>query len=93
MPNLENAKKAIRQTDKRTDRNKVLKAEIHSLRVKLRKALNAKEVTVVGELASTIGKKLDKASGKKILKKNTVARYKSRLMRKVNTLKNAKTDQ
>ncbi|MBM5789630.1 30S ribosomal protein S20 [Candidatus Parcubacteria bacterium] len=88
MPNLENAKKAIRQSDKRAERNKVVKAEIHSLRVKLRKALMSKEVEKAFEIARSVGKKLDKASGKNIFKKNTVARYKSRMMQKVNALKN-----
>lgn len=88
MPNLDNAKKALRQSIKRAERNKVIKAEIHSLRVNLRKALTSKEMEKATELARTIGKKLDKAHAKDIFKKNTVARYKSRIMQKVNALKN-----
>lgn len=87
MPNLENAKKALRQSIKRAGRNKVVKAEIHSLRVAVRKALDSKKMDEAKELARTVGKKLDKAVGKKILKKNAVARYKSRMMQKLNALK------
>jgi ribosomal protein S20 len=38
------------------------------------------------EVVRLIGKKLDKAVQKNVLKKNAVARYKSRLMKKVNAL-------
>ena len=89
MPNLANAKKALRQADKRAERNKIVKAEIKSLRTKLRKAIDSKVVTEAVEIAKTVSKKLDKAVAKNILKLNTAARYKSRLMKKVNALKKA----
>lgn len=89
MPNLKNAKKALRQNKTRAERNKVALAEIHSLRVKLRKAVTAKKLEEAVEVARIVGKKLDKAVQKKLLKLNTVARYKSRLMKKVNALKKA----
>lgn len=89
MANLENAKKALRQSEKRAQRNKLIKAEIKSLRVKLRKAITAKKFDEAVEAAKTVSKKLDKAHAKGILKKGTVARYKSRLMKKVNALKSA----
>ena len=89
MPNLQNAKKALRQSLRRADRNKLVGAEIHSLRVKVRKAITAKKLDEALELARLVGKKLDKAVQKNILKKNTVARYKSRIMKKINTLKSA----
>ncbi len=87
MPNLQNAKKALRQSAKRGERNKVIKAEIKSLRVKLRKAIDAKKAAEALEIAKLVGKKLDKAHAKGVLKKNTVARYKSRFMKKVNAIK------
>ncbi len=86
MPNLENAKKALRQSKKHAQRNKLIMAEIHSLRVNLRKAIAQKKLVEAKELAHKVGKKLDKAQAKKIIKKNTVARYKSRLMKKVNAM-------
>lgn len=89
MPNTASAKKAIRQDIKRGHRNKIAKAEIKSLRVKLRKMLDSKDIAKAEELAKLIGKKLDKAQAKKIYKKNTVARFKSRLMKKLNALKKA----
>jgi small subunit ribosomal protein S20 len=89
MPNLRNAKKALRQSDKRAQRNKITKAEIHSLRVKVRKAITAKKVDEALEVARLVGKKLDKAVQKNVFKRNTVARYKSRIMKKINALKSA----
>ncbi len=84
MPNLANAKKDLRQSDKRAERNKVIQAEIKSLRVKFRKAITGKKLEEAKEVVRLVGKKLDKALTKKVLKKNTVARYKSRLMKKIN---------
>ncbi len=89
MPNLKNAKKALRQNNARAARNKVALAEIHSLRVKLRKAIASKKIDEAIEVARIVGKKLDKAVQKNLLKLNTVSRYKSRLMKKVNALKKA----
>lgn len=89
MPNLRNAKKALRQNKTRSGRNKTALAEIHSLRVKLRKAVTSKKVDEAVETARLVGQKLDKAVQKNLLKLNTVSRYKSRLMKKINALKKA----
>ena len=89
MPNLRNAKKALRQNRTHAERNKVALAEIHSLRVKLRKAFTAKKIDEATEVARLVGKKLDKAVQKNLVKLNTASRYKSRLMKKLNALKKA----
>jgi len=89
MANTTAAKKDLRQVAKRTQRNKLVKAELKSLRVQLRKMLDSKNVAKAEELAKLISKKLDKAVSKKIFKQNTVSRYKSRLMKKLNDLKKA----
>lgn len=67
----------------------MVKAEIHSLRVKCRKLLSVKKVEEAEILARLLAKKLDKAVQKNLLKQNTAARYKSRFMQKVNALKKA----
>jgi small subunit ribosomal protein S20 len=89
MPNKASAKKALRQSDRRTERNKIVKAEIKSLRIKLRKAIDATNVSTAEEVAKTLGKKLDKAVAKNVYKQNTAARYKARFMKKINALKKA----
>lgn len=87
MPNKDNARKAVRQTERHAQRNKVIQSEIKSLRVKLRKLIDAKLVSEAMTVAQLVSKKFDKAQAKGVFKKNAVARYKSRLMKKVNALK------
>lgn len=89
MPIKQNAKKAFRQSVKRTARNKAVKDEIKSLRVKFRKLVTTKEVAKAEELVRQLGKKLDKSVTKGVMKKNTVARLKSRAMAKLNAIKKA----
>jgi small subunit ribosomal protein S20 len=87
MPIKKNAMKALRQNVKRAERNLIAKAEIRSLRIKFRKAIDDAKKSDAVEAAKVIGKKVDKAVSKKILKKNTAARIKSRMMKKVNAIK------
>ncbi|OGL99707.1 30S ribosomal protein S20 [Candidatus Uhrbacteria bacterium RIFOXYB2_FULL_45_11] len=87
MPNKENAKKQMRKDEKLAQHNKVINAEIKSLRVKLRKLIDAKNLSEATEVAKLVSKKFDKAVSKNIVKKNTAARLKSRLAKKVNALK------
>ena len=62
----------------------IAKAEIHSLQVKLRKLLGDKQADKALEVARQLGKKLDKAQSHGVMKKNTVGRTKSRMMKSVN---------
>lgn len=90
MPNLDNAKKALRQSAKIADRNKVVKAEIKSLRVRLRKQVTANMLDKLDETTKLLTKKVDKAVTKHVMKKNTANRIKARMMKKVNALKTQK---
>jgi small subunit ribosomal protein S20 len=89
MPIKQNAKKAVRQSSKRTLRNKLVRDELKSLRVKFRKLITAKDSSKAAELARELGKKFDKSVTKGVLKKNTAARLKSRMMARLNSLKGA----
>jgi small subunit ribosomal protein S20 len=86
MPNLANAKKALRQSTKRAERNAVLKNEMHSLRRRFRKHIESGEVKEAEAMIPELYKKLDKIAQKNIFKKNKSSRLKSRL---VATLKRA----
>lgn len=88
MPNLANAKKALRQSDKRSARNQILKDEIHSLRRHFRKAVSAKNFDEATKMLPMMQKKLDKLVTKNIFKKNKSSRIKSRL---VSALKRAQS--
>ncbi|QQR77445.1 MAG: 30S ribosomal protein S20 [Candidatus Moraniibacteriota bacterium] len=79
MPIKDSAKKYMRVTAKKTDRNKIVKGVFKSAIKKTREAVIAKDVkTAQAELKLAI-KSLDKAAEKNIIKKNTAARKKSRL--------------
>lgn len=90
MPNLNAAKKDLRQTKKRTERNAIVHAQIRDYIRQSRKAAEKKDVVKTEENVNLAIKTLDKALKKGLLKKNTVARRKSILMRRLNAVKSAK---
>lgn len=72
MPIIKSAKKAMRQTEKRTAHNQQIKKDIKT-------AIKAFKKTPTGENLSKAQSELDKAVKKNLLKKNTVARKKAAL--------------
>lgn len=88
MPQLRNAKKALRQSDKRFERNRDVKVNIKYLTKQTRQLAEAKDAKAEESLKTTI-KAIDKATQKGILKKNTGARKKSRLIADVKRLQTA----
>ncbi len=79
MPNIKSAKKRVLTIQRKADEN-VLKRG--SMRTAIKKAVsNADNKDLVNEAV----KKIDKALSKGVIKKNTAARKKSRLMKKVNS--------
>lgn len=87
MPNLSNAKKALRQSVARGAKNTILREEISSMRRQFRKLLEEKNVKAAEEMMPSIQKKLDKSVVKNIFKKNKVARIKSRLVKMIQRAK------
>ncbi len=79
MPNLENAKKALRQSIVRRARNEVKEDKVDNLRRKIRKSLEAKDVATAKGLVSTLQKHLGKAVKAGVLKPNTASRLTSRV--------------
>ncbi len=86
MPIKQNAKKALRKSVKREERNRAAEAAIKSLRVLFRKAVTLKDAAKAAEIAKQLGQRFDKSASKGMMKKNTVARYKSRMMARLNAL-------
>jgi small subunit ribosomal protein S20 len=89
MPQLKNAKKALRQSYVREERNTDVKVNIKYLTKQTKQQAEAKDAKATESLKATI-KALDKAQQKGVLKKNTVARKKSRLIKTVRDLQEAK---
>lgn len=87
MPIKQSAMKALRQAKKRAARNKAVREGVLYLRRMTRKALDSKEVQKAEDLTKATIKSVDKAIQKKVIKKNTGARIKSRLAKKINALK------
>ncbi len=79
MPQLAHAKKALRQSIKRFEDNKIVRAEIDSMRRHFRKLLEAENVDEAKVMIPELQQKLDKAVVKNIYKQNKSARIISRL--------------
>jgi len=83
MPNKPSARKELRKNIVRNARNKKIKDNLKKLIKKSRKTIEAKDVKAK-ELVSQTLKALDKAAQKKVIKKNTANRKKSKLQQKLN---------
>ncbi len=86
MPNLDNAKKALRQSLVRAARNTQLTARVDFLRRSFRKLLADQKVTEAKALIADLNQALDKAVKKNVLKLNNASRVKSRAVKKLNQL-------
>lgn len=83
MPNKPAAMKALRQTKKRTIVNNAVKDELKRTLKKARRMSDVKSAEAQALLKKTV-QMVDKAVRKKVLKKNSAARIKSRLMKSWN---------
>lgn len=79
MPIKENARKYMRVTARKTEHNKVVKGVFKNAVKATREAVTAGDLDKAREMFTRAQKALDKAVEKNLLKKNTVARKKSRL--------------
>lgn len=86
MPIKEAAKKALRQSIKNRERNRTAKEGIRKLKKVTDKLVISKKVEDALKGLHDLQKSVDKAVQKKIMKKNTAARIKSRLAKRVNAL-------
>lgn len=86
MPNMKNAKKAVRQNPKKSELNNNFKASMRTAMKNVEKAVDAKDKEKASENLKVAIKRIDKAASKGIVQKNFVARNKSRLTKKVNAM-------
>lgn len=86
MPNTQAAAKALRQSKKRAAHNRRIKTGVDFALRRARRAIaaNSQEAT---KLANTAVKLLDKAAQKGVMKSNTAARLKSRLLKSLHKIK------
>lgn len=86
MPNKQAAVKALRQTKKHTLRNTMVKNGVEILIRKARKAITDKSKDASDAVRAAI-KSIDRASQKGVLKAGSASRYKSRLMKALQSVK------
>jgi small subunit ribosomal protein S20 len=82
MPNKQNAKKALRQSEKRAARNLIVKNAYKTAVKTVKKAVVAGKAEITEELRLA-QKTLAKAAKRGVIKKNTAARKLSRLAKTV----------
>jgi len=86
MPIKKSAAKALRQSEKRAERNMKIKANISWLKRQFLKAIATNKKKEAVDFYAKLQKSFDRAVQKGVLKKNTVARSKSRIVKKINSL-------
>lgn len=86
MPNMKNAKKAVKTTVKRKESNNNYEASMRTAIKNVEKAVVNKDKEKAEANLKIAIKKIDKAASKGIAAKNFVARNKSRLTKKVNEM-------
>lgn len=86
MANHKSAIKRHRQSLKRRERNRTVKSSLKTVAKKLEAAVIKKDPDEASKILQSAIVALDKAAGKGVIHKNTAARKKSRLSKKVNAL-------
>ena len=84
MPNIKSAKKRVKVIEKKTLRNNMIKSGYKSAVRKFDEAVNAGKIDEAKVLLSEATKKIDQACSKGVIVKNTAARKKSSLSKKLN---------
>ena len=86
MPNIKSAKKRVKIIEKKTLRNNMIKSGYKSAVKKFEQAVEAGNKEEATTLFSLATKKIDQACAKGVIVKNTAARKKSNLAKKLNAV-------
>ncbi len=84
MPNIKSAIKRVSVIEKKTLRNNMIKSEYKTAIKRFEEALASNNVEEATKLMSVATKKIDQACSKGVIVKNTAARKKSNLAKKLN---------
>ena len=84
MPNIKSAKKRVKVIEKKTLRNNMIKSGYKSAIKSFEEAIEAGNIEEAKTLFSQATKKIDQACTKGVIVKNTAARKKSNLSKKLN---------
>ncbi len=86
MPNTRSAKKQLRASIRKAERNKAVKSRIKTEVKKFLAYIAARDVNAAKSQISLVCSLLDKAAKKNIIHDNTASRKKSRLMKRLSLL-------
>ena len=86
MPNIKSAIKRVNVIEKKTLRNNMIKSEYKTAIKRFEEAVANNNVEEATKLMSTATKKIDQACTKGVIVKNTAARKKSNLAKKLNAI-------
>lgn len=86
MPNIKSAEKRVNVIKKKTLRNNMIKSEYKSAVKKFEQAVEAGNKEEATKLFSLATKKVDQACTKGVIVKNTAARKKSNMAKKLNAV-------
>ena len=86
MPNIKSAKKRVKVIEKKTLRNNMIKSGYKSAVRKFEEAVNNGNIEEAKKLLIAATKKIDQACSKGVIVKNTAARKKSNMSKKLNSL-------
>ena len=89
MPNIKSAKKRVKIIEKKTLRNSMIKSAYKTSVKKFEAALEAGNIEEAKTLFVQATKKIDQACSKGVIVKNTAARKKSNLAKKLNAVAKA----
>ena len=87
MPNIKSAIKRVSVIEKKTLRNNMIKSGYKSAVKKFEQAVEAGNKEEATKLFSAATKKVDRACTKGVIVKNTAARKKSNMAKKLNAMK------
>ncbi len=86
MANTASARKRIRQTARRTERNQARKARMRTFVKKVETAIAGGDKAVAAEALRAAQPELQRAAGKGVIHANTIARKLSRLSKRVKAI-------
>ena len=84
MPNIKSAKKRVKIIEKKTLRNNMIKSAYRTAIKKFEAAIESGKLDEAKVLFAEATKKIDQACSKGVIVKNTAARKKSNLAKKLN---------
>ena len=84
MPIKHAALKQIRKDRKRRQRNQALRSELKTLTKRFLTLLKERKLDEASQLVRVVTQRYDRAASARVVHPNTAARYKSRLMQRLN---------